>query len=91
MARSRIEWLTIIGGLVTIVIVMVYCAIRIQITGQWLQEHRTYIQQRDMQWEAATEQVKQHLDAAEKTRLDSLQHLKEMQQTILEAVEKGQR
>lgn len=67
--RSRPEALIVSFGLVVIVIVLFYCAWRIQITQQWLYDHRQYIQSRDERWEAAERRI-------EETQILILEHIR---------------
>lgn len=66
LPRNRIEWLTVIGGMITIIIVLVYCGWRIQITQEWLEEHRNYVRTRDQRWDPLIRELQDHL-----TRQDS--------------------
>lgn len=50
---ARADFYAGIFGTLIILVVLVYCAIQISTTRQWLQSHRAYIQDRDIRWEAA--------------------------------------
>lgn len=56
MTNLRTE-IIVVCGLSIVLIVLVYCAVRIQLTSQWLQAHRAYIEERDIRWEAAARKM----------------------------------
>lgn len=68
MPKTRVEWITIIGGLISIFLVLVYCGWRIQMTSEWLSDHRAYIRARDVEWEA-------YMVRAEKRQVDILNQI----------------
>ncbi len=47
-------------GLIMVLVILGYCAWRIQITSQWLHDHRAYIQARDVRWESYIERTERN-------------------------------
>ena len=74
MIRIRAEWLVIVCGLITITIVLFYCAWRIQITQQWLHDHRDYIQARDARWEPFIDEIEAHLSRQDEESKEIKRH-----------------
>ena len=54
---SKREWLGIACWSLLVAATIVFLAWRVQITNDWLKEHRQYIQDRDVRWEKWEENV----------------------------------
>lgn len=61
--RSRVEWLVTVMGLLTILIVLVYCSWRIKSQDRNWAEFRQYAYPRDARIEAKLDAIAKRLDA----------------------------
>ena len=61
MLRSKIEWLAIIGGLITILVVLIYCGVLIRSSENRWTEFNHYVLKRDAEWWPFFQSVEEHL------------------------------